>query len=210
MKAIISHDVDHITVSEHYLKDLIVPKFFVRSYIELLTGKIEFSELYNRFLDLFKNKWQHLEELQQFNKEHSVPATYFIAVNNGVGLHYSIKQADFWIKKLLSMNCEVGIHSIEFESLEKIQREFQLFKDLSQLENFGTRMHYIRTNCETYNNMATAGYMYDTTELAFKAPYKVGEMWEFPFQIMDGYIIQKPKQWQSKNLQACCDETKNN
>ena len=28
------------------------------------------------------------------------------------------------------------------------------------------------------------------------------------FQIMDGYIIEKPKQWQSKNFSQSCEETK--
>ncbi len=208
MKAIISHDVDHLTVSEHYLKDLIVPKYFVRSYIELLSGKIDFTELYNRYADLFKNKWQHIEELQQFNQQNKIPATYFVAINNGVGLQYSIKQADFWINKIISMGCEVGIHCIEFETFDEINNEYQAFKTLSKLDSFGTRMHYIRTNESTYQNMDKAGYLFDTTEMAFKAPYKIGKMWEFPFQIMDGYIIQKPKQWQSKNLQQCCDATK--
>lgn len=36
--------------------------------------------------------------------------------------------------------------------------------------------------------------MYDTSEfnkekLEIKAPYKVGDMWEFPLHIMDGYIM---------------------
>jgi hypothetical protein len=44
MKIIISHDIDHITVFEHK-KDLIIPKFIIRSFIELGLGYISFSEL---------------------------------------------------------------------------------------------------------------------------------------------------------------------
>jgi len=69
MKAIVSHDIDHLTLSEHYFQDLIVPKFFVRSYIELLSGKISLTELFHRYGDVFKNQWQHIDELHSFNKK---------------------------------------------------------------------------------------------------------------------------------------------
>ncbi len=208
MKAIVSHDIDHLTLSEHYLKDLIVPKYFVRSYIELFSGKISITEMFHRYGDVFSNQWQHIESLHQFNCTNNVPTTYFIGVNKGVGLSYSKQKAEFWIHKMLQMGCEIGVHGIEFESFEKIENEYLLFKDLSKQNNFGTRMHYIRTNEHTFANMAKAGYQFDSSEMSFKAPYKIGTMWEFPFQIMDGYIIEKPKQWQSKNLIESCDETK--
>ena len=68
-------------------------------------------------------------------------------------------------------------------------------------------MHYIRKTESTFSNMAKAGYSYDSSEMGLKPPYKIGDMWEFPFQIMDGYIIEKPKKWQSKNLKQSCDAT---
>ena len=208
MKAIVSHDIDHLTLSEHYLKDLIVHKYFVRSYIEFFSKKISFSELMNRYGDVFKNKWQHIESLHEFNAQNNVPSTYFIGVNKGLGLAYSQIQSAQWIQKLLKMGCDVNVHGIEFENFEKIKTEFTLFKNLSKQENFGTRMHYIRTNENTFSNMAKVGYAFDSSEMSFKAPYKIDTMWEFPFQIMDGYIIEKPKQWQSKNFNQSCDETK--
>lgn len=208
MKAIVSHDIDHLTLSEHYLKDLIVPKHFVRSYIEFFSGKISLLELMNRYGDVFRNKWQHIEELISFNSKNNVLATFFIAVNNGKGLSYSKEQAAFWIHKILQLGCQVGLHGIEFENFEKINAEFSLFKDISKQSIFGTRMHYIRTNDQTFTNMAKAGYSFDTTEMSFNAPYKIVDMWEFPFQIMDGYIIEKHKKWQSKNFSQSCDETK--
>jgi hypothetical protein len=208
MKAIVSHDIDHLTLSEHYLKDLIVPKYFVRSKIEFLTGKISLKEFFLRVGDIFKNQWQHIVSLHEFNTENKVPTTYFIGVNNGVGLSYSKKQSAFWIQKMILMGCDVGVHGIEFENFEKINAECSLFKELSNCQTFGSRMHYIRTNEHTLPNMAKAGYKFDSSEMGFKVPYKIGSMWEFPFQIMDGYIIEKPKQWQSKNLVQSCEETK--
>lgn len=208
MKAIVSHDIDHLTLTEHYLKDLIVPKYFVRSYIELFSGKISLSELMSRYGEVFTNKWQHIETLHEFNKNHKVPTTYFIGVNRGLGLSYSPTQSALWIEKMLQMGCDVGVHGIEFESFEKIKAEYTLFKNISKQPVFGTRMHYIRTNEQTFINMAKAGYAFDSSEMGYKTPYKIDTMWEFPFQIMDGYIIQKPKQWQSKNFFQSCEETK--
>jgi hypothetical protein len=208
MKAIVSHDIDHLTLSEHYLRDFIVPKFFVRSHIELLSGKISLKEFLNRVGDIFKDKWQYLEELHRFNQSHSVPTTYFIGVRRGEGLSYSKEQSAYWIHKLLELGCDVGPHSIAFENFDDIQQEFSLFKELSGQQAFGTRMHYIRTNEHTYANMAKAGYAFDSSEMDYKAPYKIGSMWEFPFQIMDSYIMEKPKQWQSKNFSQSCESTK--
>ena len=89
-----------------------------------------------------------------------------------------------------------------------INAEYSLFKDISKQPVFGTRMHYIRTNEHTFTNMAKAGYAFDSSEMGYKVPYKIDTMWEFPFKIMDGYIIEKPKQWQSKNFAQSCEETK--
>lgn len=208
MKAIVSHDIDHLTLSEHYFNDLIVPKFFARSCIELGIGKISLTELLHRFGDVFKNQWQHIEELHQFNANHKVPTTYFIGVKQGSGLSYSLSQSEFWIKKMLQMGCNVGVHGIEYESFEKINSEYSLFKQISGQQVFGTRMHYIRKNESTFANMAKAGYLYDTSEMGYKAPYKTDTMWEFPFQLMDSYVIEKPKQWQSKNFAQSCEESK--
>lgn len=207
MKAIISHDIDHISVSEHLLKDSIVPKYIVRNSIELANGKISLAEFLNRSLDLFKNKWQNIEELIAFNTSQKVPSSFFIGVQNGLGLSYSQAVAGFWISKIIESKAEIGLHGIEFESLEKISFEYELFKKFAQLNSFGTRMHYVRKNEHTFDYMQQAGFRYDSTEFAFKNPYKIGNMWEFPFQIMDGWVIEKGKRWQTQTLAQAKENT---
>ena len=78
MKAIVSHDIDHLTVTEHLLKDTIVPKFIIRSGIELAKGKITLQEFFYRHVDLVKNKWQNIDELIAVNKAHQVPSSVFL------------------------------------------------------------------------------------------------------------------------------------
>src|SRR5687767_3220615 len=144
MKAIISHDIDHFTLREHLFKDLIVSKFFIRSYLEFVKGKISFSELALRHADIFTNKWENIEALISFNRSYEVPGTFFIAVEKGLGLSYSNQQARFWIKAIKDQGCQVGLHLIEYMDLEKITREKDLFAELSGTNDFGTRIHYIR------------------------------------------------------------------
>lgn len=207
MKAIISHDIDHITVTEHLLKDSIVPKFLIRSGIELLNGKISFSEYLGRHGELIKNKWHNIEELIAFNKANQIPSSFFIGVQNGLGLSYSKAAMLHWTRVILNSGSEIGLHGIEFDSQEKIDLEFNAFKDLSGLTKFGTRMHYVRQNAHTFHYMQQAGYAYDSTEHAFKNPYKIGNMWEFPFQIMDGWVIEKGKRWQTQTLHQAKENT---
>ena len=100
MKIIISHDVDHITPWEHK-KDLIIPKFIVRSFIEFGLRYISLFELRSRFKSLVENKWQNIEELMRFDRENEIPSTFFLAVNTGKGLSYSVDDAQLWIKRIL-------------------------------------------------------------------------------------------------------------
>lgn len=208
MKAIISHDTDHITVSEHLLKDAIIPKFMTRMHIELLRGRISMREYLLRWGDFFKNKWQNIDELITFNNVNHVPSSFFIAVNKGIGLNYSNTAALTWIDQMKYRHCEIGLHGIEFDNFEAIQRERNLFKGLTQNESFGIRMHYVRNSEKTYQLLDQAGYRYDSTVHAFQNPYRIGGMWEFPFQIMDGWVIENGRRWQSRNLEQSKESTK--
>jgi hypothetical protein len=201
MKALISHDIDHITVSEHLFRDAIVPKYMARMHIELVSGKISLREYILRWSDFFKNKWQNIDELITFNNVHHVPSSFFVAVNKGVGLNYNNTKALTWIEQIRSRNCELGIHGIEFDNFESIKEEYDLFLKLTGQKEAGIRMHYIRNTNETFEMLAKCGYKYDSTVHAFKDPYKIGNMWEFPFQIMDGYVIENGKRWQSVKLE---------
>jgi len=207
MKAIISHDIDHITVFEHLFKDAIIPKFMTRMHIELFSGKISMREYLLRWADFFKNKWQNIDELITYNNINKVPSSFFIAVNKGIGLNYSNASALLWIEQMKNRHCEIGIHGIDFDNLDAIKKEHNLFSSLSQTQGFGIRMHYVRNNEQTYNLLENAGYHYDSTEYAFKNPYKIGNMWEFPFQIMDGWVIENGKKWQSLNFEKSKQNT---
>ena len=207
MKAIISHDVDHITVLEHK-KDLIIPKFIIRSLIELGLGYASFSEIKDRFGECLINKWQNIEELIKFDKKHEVPSTFFVGVTDGKGLSYSLNNAVFWIKQILNEGFDVGVHGIAYKNYDLIKTEFETFKKITNKNAFGIRMHYLRHNENTLNFLSNTGYLFDSSIYEFKNPYKVDNLWEFPLHIMDSYIFYKNARWQNQKLYDAQENTK--
>jgi len=207
MKIIISHDVDHITVWEHKY-DLIVPKFICRSFIEAALRSISISEIRNRFNDFLTNKWQNLEELMAFDGENEVPSTFFIGVNTGLGLCYSLENAKCWIKMISDKGFDVGVHGISFADYDDIRSEYEAFKSLSGLQKFGIRMHYLRNAANTVAALSQAGYMFDSTLYKFENPFKTGNLWEFPLHIMDSYLFNDNSRWQNQTLEQAENRTK--
>lgn len=207
MKIIVSHDVDHLHINEHFT-DLIIPKFIVRAKIELLMGKISIGEFFRRMGELFSNKWNRLEEIIEFNNHHHIPATFFVGVNNGLGLNYSLEKAAIAIKLIQSSGFEVGVHGISFDNQADVQKEFDTFAKIIGNKAFGIRMHYLRNNPNTLNYLSVAGYLFDATLPELKSSYEIVNFTEFPVHIMDGWMMNKQKAWQVNNLQQALDDSK--
>lgn len=207
MKIIVSHDIDHLKVSEHF-GDLIIPKHLVRNTIELTKGIISFKEYYLRYKLLFVNKWQNLHELMQFNNQNNIPATFFIGVNNGLGLNYKIGNAEKWIYEILKKSFDCGVHGIEHLNQQGVNKEWLTFQQISKNNNFGIRMHYLRKDTKTLELLSNAGYLFDSSMYELKSPYKINSMWEFPLHIMDGYELEAGKKWQSISAYKALESTK--
>jgi hypothetical protein len=206
VKIIISHDVDHITVGEHS-RDLIVPKIIVRNTLELIMLRISPADFIRRFGDLLRNKWQNIAELTKFNLEHGVPSTFFIGINNGVGLSYRRSHAEKWIQWAINHDTSVGIHGIAYRHFEEIKDEYDLFSRISKKDKIGIRMHYLRLTPETLQHLAKSGYTFDSSVRQMTGPYKVGDMWEFPLHLMDGDLFYHGKRYQNRSLKQVKSET---
>lgn len=207
MKIIISHDVDHLFVSEHF-GDLIIPKFLVRSKIELFMGKISLFEYFSRISDIIKNKFNCIDEIIEFDKLNGIPSTFFVGVSNGLGLNYPVKNAEVIIRKIISSGFDVGVHGIAFDDFEGIKKEFETFAGITGNRKFGIRMHYLRHNHETLKLLEEAGYLFDATIPQLKPVFELNKITEFPVHIMDGWVINKNKSWQVNNLKKALDESK--
>jgi glycosyltransferase involved in cell wall biosynthesis/peptidoglycan/xylan/chitin deacetylase (PgdA/CDA1 family) len=207
MKVIISHDVDHLKPSDN-LKTLIIPKAVIRAGIEMALGKISPKEFRLRLLNIVKNKWQNIDSLMAFDRKNGIKATYFIGVNNGLGLNYSLQDAEYWTRKILRRGFDVGVHGIDFDSLDAVKKEFETFKRISGLDEFGIRMHYLRTDEATFEYMAQAGYLFDASKYVSDLKHSmIGTMHEFPLHIMDGYEIETNRQWQTVDKETALRNT---
>ena len=194
MKIIISHDVDHLYNKDHLMRDLIFPKLIVRSFLHVLKGKIRFSTFLWRCRSVFEARLNRINEVMEKDKETGVPSVFFFGMSQGLGMSYRAEEAEDMIREVRKQGFRVGVHGIEFQNYQEISKEHDRFQKISNDLSFGIRTHYVRFDSETFQKFSKAGYMYDTSEfnkekLEIKAPYKVGNMWEFPLHIMDGYIM---------------------
>lgn len=193
MKVIVSHDVDHLNVGEHW-KDLFFLKMWVRSFLELIRGKISFKVFGNRLVSVFDKRIHRIPELCEFDRQNGVQATYFFGMSRALGMVYRQSKALPWIKYVKECGYDAGVHGCDYLHLEAIKKEHDDFATLTGDTTFGIRNHYVRYDDDTFDKMKQAGYLFDTSEFnkaepTYKKPYKVGDMWEFPLAIMDGYVV---------------------
>jgi hypothetical protein len=196
MKVIVSHDVDHITCFEHS-KDLILPKFLARNLVETVNGTISFGEMIARAGAVVRN-----------DRQQGIPSTFFVGVNNGQMLSYSLENAALWIRRIHENGFEAGVHGIDFETMNGVYREFETFRRILPGVPFGIRMHYLRHNEETLGFMDASGYTFDSSVRKPEGPYKAGNLWEFPLHVMDGDMIYQGKRYGSKSLEQVQDFTR--
>jgi len=207
MQIIISHDVDHLYVSEHY-KDMIIPKHILRSKIEFLGGKISFAELAYRFREIIGGRLHRIEELTDFDSGLSIPSTFFAGVNKGLGLNYSKEKASVIVRLIQSKGFDVGIHGIAYNDFSAIETERADFAEIAGHSDFGIRMHYLRKSSDTLPYLSDAGYVFDCSDTNFGSTFKVGKLTEFPVHIMDGWIINQGRSWQSVTTEQALESSK--
>lgn len=196
MKIIISHDVDHLFGKDHWFRDLIYPKLWVRSFLQLLSRRISWKQCWLRCASCFRRQRHRIDAVMAFDRQHGVPSTFFFGMNQGLGMSYYPEEAKPVIAHVHDMGFDVGVHGIAYDDREAIEKEYKTFVNTAGFEPCGIRMHYVRFDQDTFAKEAAAGYRFDSTEFdktqggTMKAPYKVGNMWEFPLTIMDGYLPQ--------------------
>lgn len=194
MKVIVSHDVDHLHPSEHFFRDLFFPKMWVRSFLECVKGQISFKVFLHRLLLVFDKRLNRIEELCQYDASKGVRATYFFGMDSVLGMSYRKEKALPYIKYVKEKGFDAGVHGCNYDNPVAICKEHDDYRKLTGYDSFGVRNHYVRYNDYTFAYMDKAGYLFDTTEFnkqepEYKAPYKIGKMWEFPLAIMDVYVL---------------------
>lgn len=215
MKIIISHDVDHLYRKDHYC-DLIYPKLWIRSTIEFIKGIYDKKEWIDRMLTPFSKIRHNIPEVIDFDLKYGVESTFFFGVSKGLGLSYNVDDVKYIIDYVQKRNFDVGVHGIAYNSYEDMKAEFKRMEDLLGRSDFGVRTHYVRYDNSTFEYFNKCGYLFDTSEfdkktgIFFKNPYKVGDMWEFPLSIMDGYLPLKLNEKKIKTIELIEKAEKSN
>ena len=215
IKVIVSHDVDHLFAKDHWFRDLIYPKMWVRNTLQMIRRETSIREWWLRNTSCFRKNRHNLEALMDFDRGHGIPSTFFFGMNQGLGMSYKPEEAEPIIKRVHDRGFDVGVHGIEYQDYEGMKREFDKFKEITGFEPSGIRMHYVRFDENTFEKLSRIGYSFDTTEFnkkefgTRKKPYQVGEMWEFPLAIMDAYLPQSLEEAKEATLKILheCRET---
>lgn len=208
MKIIISHDVDHLYRNDHY-KDLIYPKLWIKDTLALfrLRGTISLREWYLRLAGTFQWERHRIRQVMQFDAENGVKSTFYFGMASGLGMSYKPSASKEITAQVKNAGFHVGVHGIEYQQPKEMTVEYERFNAINGYPPDGIRMHYVRFDKDTFSKLSVVGYKYDTTEFdkvkngSRKPPYKVGNMWEFPLCIMDGYLPQKIEEAKTKTLE---------
>ena len=207
MKVIMSHDVDHLFARDHWFRDLIYPKMWVRNTLQLLRKAISSKEWWLRSTSCFRRKIHNLDELMEHDERLGIPSTFFFGMNQGLGMSYRPEEAMEVIRRVHARGFAVGVHGVEYQDIGGMKKEFDAFKKTAGFDPCGIRMHYVRYDEDTFQKLNQVGYPFDTTEFdkkncgTRKQPYRVGEMWEFPLTIMDGYLPGRFEDAQKRTLE---------
>lgn len=214
IKVIVSHDVDHLFAGDHWFRDLIYPKMWIRTTIQFIRREITGREWFLRNSSCFRKNRHNIDALMRFDREHGIPSSFFFGMSKGLGMSYKPEEAAETIRKVRGNGFSAGVHGIDFQNYDKMLREYKTFEDTAGFPPEGIRMHYVRFDDHTFEKLSRVGYAFDSTEFnkqdngTRKDPYQVGSMWEFPLTIMDGYLPQqygKAKQKTLELLQECRD-----
>lgn len=187
----ITHDIDHIRVREHYLRDLFLFRAMVVSGLELIKGRKSICEHARFKLGLFNpNSWYCFDEWIKLEKKHKIPSTWFFAVNRGRSLSYNLKEIEPVVKLLKKNGFDLGLHGQAVNDEKEIRREYELFNKIAGENPKGIRMHYLRMTKETLAQISEL-YVYDSSLMVDKLepPKKSLHLVEVPIHIMDTYLF---------------------
>lgn len=199
MKIIISHDVDHLYLKEHFKDSFLLGNLY-RSLKYLAKGNIS----WNTFFKRFPSQLNRVKELHEFNKQAGVKATFFFGMRKGLNLSYHWKDTQPFIDYLLKEKVLIGMHGMGYNSYDLLLEETNRLKTmLPQHYPLGIRNHYLRMDESTLGVMDKIGFLFDSTYYttdnakyyAAESVFLQGNIWEIPINIMDaGFVSNNQKE----------------
>lgn len=161
--ATITHDIDEVTSGwKHRVRTELNSKKYLKAILHGL------SQSFTSF-----SPWQNLKELSDFNKDNSVPSSFFLlARNNKVG---NIKNADYELsnpymqQSIINFKTnghEVGIHG----SYKTHDSAIELKKDLIKIEEQvnGNRFHFLQYEIQNSSKVIEGNKLKFDSTLGFQ------------------------------------------
>ncbi len=197
MKIIISHDVDHLFLKEHFKDSFLLGNLY-RSLKQLAEGNISLNTLLKRF----PAQLNRVKELHEFNKKAGIRETFFFGMRKGLNLSYEWKDTQPFIDYLLKEKVLIGMHGMGYNSFDLLQEETNRFKTmLPKHYPLGIRNHYLRMDEISLGIMEKIGFLFDSTYYttdntkyhAADSVFLQGSIWEIPINIMDAGFVSNNK-----------------
>jgi peptidoglycan/xylan/chitin deacetylase (PgdA/CDA1 family) len=190
MKIIISHDIDHISMNDHWVNDLFIPKWVVKTILYVVLGKLPVRIGLKRLALVLSGRLHRVPEVMEIDRKFNIPSTFFVGMRNGLGMSYSLRKARQMLKLIQGEGFEVGVHVVAYDNAQLIREEYDRFVSIVGKDHlFGVRNHYLRFNTQTPAFQSEAGYLFDSSDYGIKAPYRVKGLVEFPVCLMDSYLL---------------------
>ena len=198
MKIILSHDIDHIHWKEHYFNDLYLPGVIYRNTKGLLKKNLNFKNYTKR--TICTGRMHRIPELIRLYDQNKIKASFFFGMNRALHLSYKYQKTRPLIQDLIQNNHKVGVHGIAYKDAKYIEIEYNRFKEISGLDFFGIRTHYLRLSGYSHHLFDEQGYLFDSSFDNIMHPFKVNNMWEIPISIMDASLVENSQLNQDLNI----------
>ena len=186
VKIILSHDVDHLFLTEHW-KDRFIPGLVVKSLRSLLKGDLSL----NGFLRRFSHRLHRIPELIEFNSSHNAPTNFFFGMDNGLSLSYSYKKAAPVIQSLHRDGHFIGTHGMAYDDKKSMLEEKRRLDSILGVKVKGIRNHYLRQSANTQRFMAELNYHFDSTDRGLFDPIEKDGIFSIPISVMDVDVIRQ-------------------
>lgn len=200
MKIILSHDVDHLFLTEHW-NDRFIPGLVVKSLRSLLKNDLSFKG----FLRRFSHRLHRIPELIEFNSSHNAPANFFFGMAKGLSLSYSYKKAAPVIQSLQKDGHFIGTHGMAYDDKKSMLEEKRRLESILGFEVCGIRNHYLRQSSDNQRFMSELGYHFDSTDRGLFDPVKKDGILSIPISVMDVDVV-KPRVSTEAALKATLDK----
>ncbi len=218
----LTHDVDFAGIRRHKLDQTIVG-FLYRALFgslrDVLKRKKSWRNLYENwksvlllpavYAGLAEDFWIQFD--RYIEVEDGLRSTFFIIpFKNQAGIRhtkdnharratrYDVSDIKDEMQRLLSNNCEIGVHGIDaWKNVEKGRTELERINEVTGAEKTGVRMHWLYFNDLSPKILEDAGFFYDSSvgyndAVGYRAgtsqvfrPFGLNNLLELPLHIQD-------------------------